>query len=979
MLAAQPGKTRNADLPIGMESRIPWTSSRITGAPEPPPPYKIERIFPKLQFAEPVEFVSVPGSDRIVLVQLRGKIVTFVASPDTDRTDLLVDLKEKYADLSNVYGFAFHPKFRDNHRVYVCYVLKDGDPDGSRVSQFTVTSLTPPRIDPGSEKVLITWLGGGHNGGSIHFGRDSYLYISTGDGKGPDPPDTLDTGQDISDLLSSVLRIDVDHEEAGRKYRIPPDNPFLHTANARAEVWCYGLRNPWRMSFDAETGDLWIGDVGWELWEMIYRGQRGANYGWSVVEGKQVVKPGGKQGPTPIVPPLVMHPHSEAASITGGYVYHGDRLRDLRGAYIYADYETGRIWALRGKSGATASLQEIAHAPIKTACFGIDPAGELCLVDHPGGGIYRLVPNPVTDRSSGFPTKLSESGLFSDVAKHKTAAGVIPYSVNSEWWNNGGIAERFVALPGNSTISTTTSPWRFPDDAVLVRTASMELEAGHPESRRRIETQILHFDGQSWGAYSYRWNDQQTDAELVAKGGDERILEIKDPETPGGKRQQAWRFHSRTECLRCHNSWCGTTLGFIPAQLNRQRTYHREGETSSGSANGTVGDQLRTLAHIRVLDRDLASEESPGLADPLDSKAGLTDRARAYLHANCSHCHREHAGGSVMMFMNYDLPLEKTLLMDAKPAQGGFGIPGARIVAPGDPCRSVLLYRISKLGAGHMPYLGSSTIDVNGTQLIYDWIRQLPAAPIADPHEHELVSKSQVDDSACLTALESSTKTEFNARLASVDRLLGSVRGAMALLRMINDGRLSPELKSAALARAIDHSDPLVRDLYQRFVPEEKRARLLGTDIKPDTILSLRGDAARGKAVFFQEGGVQCFTCHRINGQGRDFGPDLSLIGKKYSRALILENILEPSKSMDPKFVSSSVETTHGDLYTGFVVAKNPAELVLRTAIADAVRIPTADVARIEPQRLSLMPEQLLQSLTAQQAADLIEFLQSLR
>ena len=189
----------------------------------------------------------------------------------------------------------------------------------------------PPRCDPKSEKVLITWLAGGHNGGDLHFGNDGYLYISTGDGASPNPPDRSNTGQDISDLLSSILRIDVDHEDKDRPYAIPADNPFIKTPKARPEVWAYGFRNPWRMSFDRPTGDLWVGDVGWELWEMIYRVKRGGNYGWSVMEGPQAVRPESKRGPTPILPPNLAFPHTEAASITGGYVYRGNKLKELQG------------------------------------------------------------------------------------------------------------------------------------------------------------------------------------------------------------------------------------------------------------------------------------------------------------------------------------------------------------------------------------------------------------------------------------------------------------------------------------------------------------------------------------------------------------------------------------------------------------------------------------------------------------------------
>ena len=146
---------------------------------------------------------------------------------------------------------------------------------GSRVSRFTVTRAEPPRIDPASEEIVLTFLQGGHNGGDLHFGPDGMLYISTGDAGNPNPPDPFNTGQDISDLLSSILRIDVDHKDPGKQYAVPSDNPFVGMKDARPEVWAYGLRNPWRMGFDRLTGELFVGDVGWELWESVTPRRKG--------------------------------------------------------------------------------------------------------------------------------------------------------------------------------------------------------------------------------------------------------------------------------------------------------------------------------------------------------------------------------------------------------------------------------------------------------------------------------------------------------------------------------------------------------------------------------------------------------------------------------------------------------------------------------------------------------------------------------
>ena len=194
----------------------------------------------------------------------------------------------------------FHPKFAENRFVYVSYVVHGTQGSGKnklknreRVSRFTVDNADPPRADPASEEIILEWATepGGHNGGSLCFGPDGFLYISMGDAGPASPPDLYNTGQDLSDLLSSVLRIDVDHPSEGKLYSVPADNPFVKMAGARPEIWAYGLRNPWKMTFDRATGDLWVGDVGWEMWEMVYRIRKGGNYGWSIMEGPAASPP----------------------------------------------------------------------------------------------------------------------------------------------------------------------------------------------------------------------------------------------------------------------------------------------------------------------------------------------------------------------------------------------------------------------------------------------------------------------------------------------------------------------------------------------------------------------------------------------------------------------------------------------------------------------------------------------------------------
>src|SRR6185369_5692135 len=203
--------------------------------------------------------------------------------------------------------------------------------------------------DPATEEVVFQWPNGGHNAGWIVFGPDGYLYLATGDGSGI--ADELQTGQKIDDFLACLIRIDVDHADAGKKYRVPADNPFVSVKDARPEVWAYGLRQVWKFSFDRKTGDLWAGEVGQDLWESVHLIRKGGNYGWSVSEGSHPFRPDRPLGPTPILKPIFEHPHSDYRSITGGFVYRGSKLKELVGAYVYGDYDTGKIAALKYEGG----------------------------------------------------------------------------------------------------------------------------------------------------------------------------------------------------------------------------------------------------------------------------------------------------------------------------------------------------------------------------------------------------------------------------------------------------------------------------------------------------------------------------------------------------------------------------------------------------------------------------------------------------
>ncbi|HEY7327835.1 MAG TPA: PQQ-dependent sugar dehydrogenase [Gemmataceae bacterium] len=971
--------------------RVPWKTSRVRGSPEPPSPYKTEIAFPKLKFEEPLDITSAPDGDRLFVTERFGRIFSFRTDSQTERADLLLDMNQVLGRTEPrslvVYGFTPHPQFARNGFVYVAYVpdLTRELPKGSRVSRFHVLPGDPLRCDPKSERVIFEWPSGGHNGGCLKFGPDGFLYIGTGDASGI--ADQNLTGQDLGSLAGKILRIDVDNSEPGKAYAIPKDNPFVSVKGVRPEIWAYGLRQPWKMSFDPATGDLWTGNVGQDLWEQIYRIERGGNYGWSVQEGSHPFRPERPRGPSSILMPIVEHDHANFRSITGGFIYHGRRLKELQGSYIYGDYDTGRIWMFRydSQKKVVSDHRELFKSNLRLVCFGEDNSGELYLLDHMGGRISRLVPNPAANTAGQFPRRLSETGLFLSTREHRLAPGVLPYEIIAPQWCDGASKERFLALPDLSQIdfevitypqpAPGASPgWRFPDGTVIAETLFVETEAGKPGGRHRIETRLLHNEkltgneevgDQYWHGYTYIWNDEQTDAVLLEDPqGRDAVLTIRDPRASGGKRQVSWHFPSRTECTVCHNTAAKYILGVQTLQVN----------CTQGSP---AANQLRTLEQLGLFTKPLPSPpaEMPRLVDYRDAAQDLDLRARSYLHSNCSHCHRKWGGGNAEFQLLASLDLTDTGAAGTRPGQGTFNIANARVIAPHDPYRSVLFYRMAKRGPGRMPRIGSDEVDEAGLNLIHDWIAHLPGAGVVS----DASVRHAADTAAAIDRLCKTKGTSAEELRPLIDPLLASTNTALRLMRAVDEGALSADVREAVVTRAAQSESVEVRDLFERFLPEEKRVKRLGNVIRPETILALRGDVSRGRKLFFEAPGVQCRNCHRVEGKGTEVGPDLDQIGKKYDRAAILDNILFPSKQIDEKYLTHLIETKQGRVHTGILVSKDANKVILKDANNKQIEVTAGDIELQTTQQKSLMPDLLLRDLTADQVADLTAFLSSLK
>jgi putative heme-binding domain-containing protein len=953
------------------ESRVPWTTSRIAGSPEPPKAFVAESFFKTLRFSDGLELAAVPGTDRLLVVERRGKILSVPLHESAESAGEVLDLLPIQPKLDNAYGVVLHPRYRENRQMFVCYAMPDGQPDGTRVSRFTLTSLDPLEADPKSEEIVLTWRSGGHNGGNLQFGPDGFLYISTGDAGPAAPPDLYATGQDVTELAGSILRIDVDRREGGKNYRVPPDNPWAATngsgaqplspplapatATPRPELWAYGLRNPWKISFDPANGNLWCGDVGWEMWEMVHLITRGGNYGWSAYEGAQPIKPQLLNPLAPVTPPVVAHAHSEAASITGGFVYRGKRFPELMNAYIYGDYVTGKIWALWHDGRQITRHEEIADTPHAIVTFGQPDDGEIYYLHYagPDTALHRLERNPQAAGVAGFPRKLSATGLFSDIARQQPAPGVIPFSISNPMWEDGTTATHTIALRDTSTIVTTVKSQRdrrsnnaraeytttWPKDAVLTRTILLgRLAIAPKDAAKPIETQVLHYDGETWNAYSYRWNEAGTDADLVPADGAEVTFPVPtDPQAiVAGSREYTWRFQSRAECLRCHNSRTPYALAFHPVQLRSGGARQMHALIDAGIVDANFFEQTRVVS---------------------ESSIGENASARAVLQANCAHCHTAHAGGSVSVFFGQELLTGQMNLVNAPPQQGGFGLEDPKLVVPGDPWSSILAIRMAKTGNGHMPLIGARDVDVHGLRVVEDWIARMPSS--------EPAPKPWAD----------TAWTPENLK-----RELGTLGGAMRVRRAIDDGRIPAALRTNAFESAWASPDATIRDIFERFKPDDRRERRLGSAIDVAALLRTPGDPQRGAKLLSADGKLaSCQACHFVQGQGRHFGPDLSRIGAHQSAAQILESIVTPSKTIAPLYRTTVVELRNGSSEAGFVRARGVNDIVLAVPNGQSMKIKLADIAAEKTLLTSMMPEGLLQGLTPQEAADLVAYLASLK
>ncbi|MEB2781230.1 PQQ-dependent sugar dehydrogenase [Algoriphagus sp. C2-6-M1] len=363
-----------------------------TNGSNPSGDFRVVEAFPQLSFTRPVDFQHAgDNSNRVFVVEQRGVISVLQNDPGTSDKGEFLDIENRVDDSGNeegLLGLAFHPDYENNGFFYVNYTASN--PNRTVISRFSVSTSNPNLADPASELVLLEFDQpySNHNGGQVSFGPDGYLYIAVGDGgSGGDPQGN---GQNRNSLLGTILRIDIDQQNRSTNYSIPEDNPFVDNSEGfREEIYAYGLRNPWRFSFDSFNGQLWTGDVGQNKFEEVDIVKKGGNYGWNTMEGFHCFSPAdcNQEG---LELPIWEYDRSQGdISITGGFVYRGAILEELEGLYIYADYVSGRIWTLDGSDPANPVNTELLNADFPISSFGIDQNQELYICGF-DDKIYKL-------------------------------------------------------------------------------------------------------------------------------------------------------------------------------------------------------------------------------------------------------------------------------------------------------------------------------------------------------------------------------------------------------------------------------------------------------------------------------------------------------------------------------------------------------------------------------------------------------------
>jgi uncharacterized repeat protein (TIGR03806 family) len=747
------------DGPI-VKKEFPLTTPAIGG-------YTLVDAFPGVVFDIPaaITWPKTPGAAPFVL-ERTGQIRTIA---NGERRDLLdFGSKVHVGGEGGALGLALHPQFGNgtnvNQYVYVWYNACDVPGCQSaytqRLERYTWDAASSTFF-PDSASTLIEEreYENVHNSGKVLFGPDGFLYFGNGDDIQTNNHQTITNG-----LFAGIFRIDVDMDPAKshpppphtpvaadpskpisifmrQGYFIPNDNPFVNAVpNGLEEFYALGFRNPFGFSFDRQTGDLWMGDVGDSFREEVNQVVKGGNYEWPLKEGEL-------DNDTPIrtyavgtpTPPKFYYSHAEMAdlsSIFGGIVYRGPSLPELNGQYLYTDWISNRVWALDiRQSPSTRTTLVDNQFKMQPMGIGEDNDGEFYILQYgpdfsdeawSSGRIKKIVRDASRD---ALPKRLKETTLFDDVPSLTPAADLVSYEVSAPLWSDGSMKRRWIRLPkGEKVTVNPDGTLKFPVGTVFVKQFDLPENMNIAGRSRHLETRVMVVGTDTTYGYTFRWNAAGTDATLVSEAADETLTDS----TTG--RSQSWHYPSFGQCWECHrNGWEDLAntkrndkyriLGFTAQQLG----------VMTGEAGGEQRDQRAVLAEKGVFDAADVAKMPPAIPKPSDTTKSLEERAYAYLAANCSPCHHENAGytgGGQTWIATYGAGDLAGRHLD-RPANNypmtvRLGIPNGQLVAPGDAARSVLYARIKSNDPDlRMPPIARNVVDDEGAAVIEAWINSL--------------------------------------------------------------------------------------------------------------------------------------------------------------------------------------------------------------------------------------------------------------
>ncbi len=712
---------------FGLDERPANASCIAPDRPDTTLSLSSQQVFANLSFAglKPISMSQPPGDpSRWLFAGREGRILSFANDDAVTTSQLVLDITDRIEfhigpHPSAMYGitsFALHPQFPTTPYIYVAYNARVGTELWSIVARFS-SADGGQTFDSSSEQIVLSLVQPPphHHLNEVLFGPDGFLYIALGDSQQPL------NAQDLSVLPGSILRIDIDQ---GLPYTIPPDNPLVGTG-AREEIYAWGLRNPWRVSFDSETGTLWVGDVGNNLWEEINRIAAGGNYGWPIMEGPEC-RTDPKCNTAGLTPPELGIQHDTANVIIGGYVYRGSEIPTLQGTYVFGDATYAQVRALfydqQGQPFWDVIGQTVTYGPTG---FAQSLDGEIYFFRHGIEKVYKLV-NTAPPGGSTFPGLLSETGCVDPLDPSVPASGLIPFTVNAALWSDGADKDRWMALPDGQTIDISPDgDFEFPIGTVLMKTFSFDTVP--------VETRLFvrHDDG-GWAGYSYEWNQDLTDAVLLPAG---KVVQV----TP----EITWTFPSREQCLQCHTDIAGSSLGPEIVQLNGPFLY---------PSNPIPANQLATLEHIGMFSNGLPDQPAslPALVSPTANGAPDERKARSYLHANCSGCHRPQGPTPATADFRFSTPVEGMNVCNALPGSGDLGVLGATLLSPGNPGNSIISLRMHALDINRMPPLGTAIVDTLGTAVVDAWIAQTDVCAIYPDTDADSV-RDNVDNCTVLS------------------------------------------------------------------------------------------------------------------------------------------------------------------------------------------------------------------------------------